>query len=309
MVSTIVFGPTGNIASVAARTAAEHGAQVALAMRDPSKDIPGLSKETEKAGKFTRIQADLTKPETVAEAIKTSGAKRAFIYLAHGSQDHMKATLEAMKGAGIDFVVFLSSFTIGIGGDRPLRDIPPADIIPYLHAQVEASLDDVFGDENYVAVRPGAFVTNLVRDIGGIKAGEVPIFGPHFPQDLITPGDMGRVSGTILVKGANNGQKKVFLYGPQVISHREAIGEIGKVLGKDIKIKDLNVEEGREHFAQLGFPQVIIDYFVRMLEMAAAERNRFPHYEEGVKNVKEYTGQSSTSFQDWLKENKGLFEA
>ena len=112
------------------------------------------------------MQADLLKPETIAEAVKTSGAKRAFIYLAHGAQDNMKSTIEAMKAAGVEFVVFLSSFTVHT--DKPLRDIPPSDIIDYLHAQVEANLDDVFGAEHYVAVRPGAFVTNLLRDKQGI---------------------------------------------------------------------------------------------------------------------------------------------
>ena len=48
---------------------------------------------------------------------------------------------------------------------------------------------------------------------------------------------MGRVSGTILVNGPKNGQKKVYVYGPQLIAHRDAVKEIGKVLGKDVTIK------------------------------------------------------------------------
>ena len=309
MASVIVFGPTGNIGSVAARTAAEHGAKVALAMRDTNKAIPGLSKEKEQAGSFTRVQADLRKPETVAEAVKTSGAKRAFIYLAHGTPDHMKSTLEAMKAAGVDFVVFLSSFTIH--RDKPLRDIPPSDIIDYMHAQVEANLDDVFGSEHYVAVRPGAFATNLLRDKKGIAAGEVPLFAGQSQQDCITPGDMGRVSGKILVEGPKNGQQKVYLYGPQVMSHRETIGEIGKALGKEIKITDLNAEEGRNHFMQLGFPPAFVDYFIRKLgESTGLEWSAiFPLYEEGVENVKLYTGRPSTTFQEWVGANKELFDA
>ena len=192
---------------MAAQTAAEHGAKVALAMRDPNKAIPGLTKEKEESGSFTRIQADLLNPDTVAEAVKSSGAKRAFIYLAHGGSDHMKATIEAMKAAGIEFVVFLSSFTVHT--DKPLRDIPPSDIIDYIHAQVEANLDDVFGPEHYVAVRPGAFATNLLRDKKGILAGEVPLYGGQWKQDWTSAVDMGRVSGTILVNGPKNGQKKV----------------------------------------------------------------------------------------------------
>ena len=55
MATVIVFGPTGNIASVAARTAQQHGAKVWLAMRDPSKAIPGLTAEAEQAGNYSRV--------------------------------------------------------------------------------------------------------------------------------------------------------------------------------------------------------------------------------------------------------------
>ena len=221
----------------------------------------------------------------------------------------MKATIEAMKGAGVEFVVFLSSFTVHT--DKPLREIPPSDIIDYWHGMVEANLDDVFGADHYVAVRPGAFVTNLLRDKGGIIAGEVPLFGGEWQQDWIVPGDMGRVSGTILVQGPKNGQKKVYLYGPQLLAQNDAIIEIGKALGKDLKIKKLDADGARAHFKTLGFPPPLIEYFVTKManvsELKGAEV--FPSYEEGVENVKLYTGRPSTPFKEWLGENKQIFEA
>ena len=221
MAPVIVFGPTGNIGSVTAKAAADHGAKVILAMRDTNKAIPGLSKEEEQSGNFERVTADLTKPDTIAEAVKKTGAKRACIYLAHGSQDHMKGTVEALKSAGVDFVVFLSSFTT-YRESGTLRDIPPSDIIDFLHAQVEANLEDLFPEHN-VAMRLGSFATNLLRDKKGIQDGEVPLYMSSWQQDAITATDMGRVAGSILVNGPKNGQKKVYVYGPQLISHRDAI--------------------------------------------------------------------------------------
>ena len=102
-------------------------------MRDTSKSIRGLD---ESKGGFERVQADLNKPDSVSAAVKQTGAKRAFIYAAHGSPDHMKGSLEAMKSAGVDFVVFLSSFTV----TGKLEDIPPNEFISYLHARIEISL-------------------------------------------------------------------------------------------------------------------------------------------------------------------------
>ncbi|KUM66854.1 hypothetical protein ACN42_g132 [Penicillium freii] len=96
-----------------------------------------------KPGVSKKIQADLTGPGSVAAAVNESRAKRAFIHLAFGSSDHTKTTLEALKSAGIDFVVFLSSYTV-LG---EARDVEPSDIIPYIHAQVEINLDEIFGPE------------------------------------------------------------------------------------------------------------------------------------------------------------------
>jgi hypothetical protein len=279
-------------------------------MRDTSKSIPGLTEELEKSGGFSRVQADLQEPETVSQAVKTSGAKRAFIYLVHGAKDFLKASITAMKDAGIEFVVFLSSFTIHT--DKGLREIPPSELIPYFHAQVEANLDDTFGPDNYVAVRPGCFVTNLLSEKDGIVAGEVKIYGGTFEQDNITPGDIGRVAGTILVSGPRNGQKKVYLYGPETLSIHDSIAKIGKVLGKDLAITTLGQKEGYDKYVAQGFPPIFAQYMVDTLATMGPDKGdgkRFPNYEEGVKNVELYTGKPSTGLEEWVQENKAIFGA
>ncbi|KGO42116.1 hypothetical protein PEX1_077130 [Penicillium expansum] len=303
MSSVIVFGPTGGVASVAALTARENGAKVFLAMRDTQKQIPGLSTEQEQEGGFERIQADLTNPDSVAAAVKASGAKRAFTYVAFGTSDHMRATFTAMKSAGIEFVVFLSSYTIA---GEP-KDVAPADIIPYIHAQVEVSLDEIFGLENYVALRPGGFITNLLRFKKGIEAGEVRIWAPGFQFDCITPGDIGRVGGTILVQGPKNGQKKVYLYGPRVIAQGDAIVAIGKIIGKDVKLTLIDEEEALGQFIAGGIPKPFGEYMIRKSASTSNELTDRAYYQTGVENVELYTGKASTKFEDWVEANKGLF--
>lgn len=309
MTSVIVFGPTGQVGSVAARTAAGLGATVWLAMRDPSKNIPGLSKDSEAAGGFQRVQADLQNPESVSQAIKTSGAKHAFIYLVHHASDHLQGTITAMKTAGIEFVVFLSSFTILV--NQALREIPSSDLIPYVHAQVEANLDDVFGSDNFVAVRPGCFATNLLSEKGGIVANDVKLYGAEFEQDNIIPSDIGRVVGNILVSGPKNGQKKVYLYGPEILSIHDSIATIGKVLGKDLKVTILTPKEGYDKFIKLGMPPLFADYMVKTQSTKGPDKGngeRFPNYKEGVDNVLLYTGQPPVSLEQWVKENKTVFD-
>lgn len=301
--SVIVFGPTGSVASFVARTAQENGTKVFLAMRDTKKPIPGLSAEQEKQGNFERVQADLTSPDSVADAVKASGAKRAFTYLGHGTSDHMRGTLTALKSNGIEFVVFLSSYTVS--GD--LKAVPPSELISFIHAQVEISLDEIFGPENYVVLRPGGFATNLLRYKKGIQEGEVKLFAPNFEFDCITPRDMGRVGGTILVQGPRNGQSKVYIYGPKILPQGEAIVTVGKVLGKDVKITSISAEEGMEQYVQSGVPKPVAEYMVRKSSTSTNDIGSRTCYDEGVENVKLYTGEPSMGLEEWVAANKGLF--
>lgn len=94
----IVFGPTGGVASATAIAAQKHGAKVYLGMRDTTKPIPNLNSTQEKAGDFSRIQADLTQPSTLKEAALKSGAKHAFVYLKAAD---LKASLSALKEGGV----------------------------------------------------------------------------------------------------------------------------------------------------------------------------------------------------------------
>jgi len=271
-------------------------------MRDPSKPIPGLSQDPGSSDGFHRVQADLQKPDTVSKAVQVSGAKRAFIYLAHGSADHMRGAIEALKAAGVEFVVFLSSFTIHL--DKGLRDIPATDFIPYVHAQVEANLDDVFGEENYVALRAGAFASNLLQYRQGIAAGEVSMWSGKFEQDNIVPGDIGRVAGNILVSGPKNGQQKVYLYGPETRSVHDSVVKIGEILGKEVKIRFLSREEALKDFISQGRPEPLAKYMVEAMDSKGLDK---PRYEEGVGNVELYTEKPATRFEDWVGENREVF--
>lgn len=306
--TVIVFGPTGNVGSHVARTAQEYGAKVYLAMRDTSKTIPGLTTEQEKQGGFERITADLTKPDTVEEAVKQSGAKRAFIYLAHQSQDAMKSTIEALKSAGVELVVFLSSYTI----TKPPAEVPSNELIPYWHAQVEINLEKVFGPKGYVAIRPGGFATNTLGWYGpGIKAGEVKLFAPDVKFDWTPAHDMGGVAGAILAKGPKDGDKIVYVFGPQFISQKDAFEIIQKeALSKPVKVTVLDdPAEQVKQLSAIGIPAPVGQYITDVMEKRSQGGNKdeFMQLEEGQQNVQKYLNRPGVTFEQFVKENKSLF--
>ena len=307
----IVFGATGHVGSAAAIRAQQLGAKVTLSVRDLQKPIHNLSLEEEKARGFRRVQADLTQPETVDSAVRSTGAKHAFIYLVRTEKDYLRPTIEALKSAGIEFVVFLSSYTVQ--GD--IREITPSYYIPYVHAQIEISLGDVFGSDGYVAIRPGYFNTNAARWATMIRDGEVKIPYPDVKFDWITPADIGRATGTILVQGmqATEGaepRNSITIYGPKLLSQREAVGIFSRVLGKDIKVTERSNEEAVESMVKAGMPSTLAGQVVALLagwggggELDFGLNSKT--HEEAVANFQKYAGQLTT-LEDWAKANKDL---
>lgn len=310
----IVFGPSGQVAAAAACFALEKGAQVALAMRDTKKTVPGLSPEQEQKAGVERIYADLTKPDTVRAAVEQTGAKGAFMYCLFGNP--LRPSIEALKAAGIEFVVFNSS--AGVRGD--LRRIPKSDFIAWEHAQVEIALEEVFGIPNYIAVRGGAFASNILKWKDMVKKGELKVVYPEAGFSYITPEDVGRVCGALLVAGSQvletkGGCNIVNLTGPNLVSQREAAQVIGKVIGKGLPLVELSEEEGVRFFVDsFGLPESGAKGMVKRLgEMAKTGHTSGEYqgaiYEEAVGNVEKYTGRPSVTLFQWLKENKSSFEA
>ncbi|KAF2105142.1 NAD(P)-binding protein [Rhizodiscina lignyota] len=316
----IIFGPTGHVGSAVTRSIHNYGNnKVFLAMRDPQKPIPGLSREQEKERDFERIQADLRNPESIHSVVGTSGAKRAFIYLIHGSTDNMRSSIEALKSAGIEYVVFLSS--VSVKGD--LRSIQHDNHIPWVHAQVEIALDDVFGHGNFVAIRPAYFANNALWWKKMIaERGEVKLVYPQAKFDNITPTDMGRVAAAFLAGGVEVDESvdepnSVNLCGPEMISQRDMWGIIGRVLGKNLKITEMDEKEALEVIEkEMGMPALVVPQLIAIYKRRAEEESEGRSgdwfqdaYMRSKENVPKYAGTKPTTLEEWVKENTWEFEA
>ncbi|KAJ6507699.1 NmrA-like family protein [Mycena vitilis] len=273
-ISVLIFGATGAVGSACARHAHSLGATVTLAVRDTKKPIPGLSLEQEKAAGYKRVQADLTQPETVTEAVAQSGAKHAFVYLIFsppGESDPNRAALKALKSAGVEFVVFLSSFTVALYE-------PAIDRVP---------------EHDYVALRPAGFASNTLRWAGMFKAGVVKMPHPETNFDWIVPEDIGRAGATILVG--------------------DAAEIIGKVVGKELTVEAISDEEAVKDLAP-HLPEYLARHLVGSLvngfKGSSLSLETFwvsGQYNVAVENVRKYAGKATT-LAEWATKNKHAFE-
>lgn len=302
--TTIIFGPTGHVGSSAARAALRQNTKVILAMRDTAKPIHPDLENSEK------VYADLTKPSTIHDAVTNTGAKHAFIYLVFGNSDHMRSSIEALKEAGIEFVVFLSSE--GIQSD--VKNVAASDFISYAHAQVEINLSEVFGEKGYVAVRPAWFASNSVQWNPMFRGGEVKVLHPEAKWDWISPADIGRVCGTIAagVLQATGGKNVVHLNGPQLLSQRDAVAVIARALGKEVKVLEIDEVAYVEQMTNgSGLPEPVAKHLAKVLSNRGAGTDGMyvgQVYEEAVNNISKYGGRKAETFEEWVAENKQDFE-
>ncbi|GAQ42492.1 hypothetical protein AtubIFM56815_004853 [Aspergillus tubingensis] len=292
----IIFGATGEVGSAAALQAHHEGATVSLATRNLSKAIPQLAHIP-----FKRYEADLTRPSTLAAAVCDAGAKAAFIYGVFDDQDFMRGALRTLKAAGVEFVVFLSSFLIL----TDIHNVDPSDIVPWEHAQVELALEEVYGRDSYVTVRPAFYASNLFHQKQAIQQGEVRLPNPEAKFDFISSKDIGQVAGTILVHGAQ--EHIVRLLGPERMTLREAVEIIGEALSQIVRVTAVSREEGAAQLEAAGVPPPMVQWHLyNVIDRASLYLESSQALITGD-NISKYAHHPPQRFRDWVEEHKAQF--
>ncbi|KAH8776699.1 hypothetical protein F5883DRAFT_410644 [Diaporthe sp. PMI_573] len=308
--NVIIFGPTGAVGGSAALEASKRGAKVWLAMRNTSKAIGEIPEDVEKSGKFERVQADLTDPGSVAAAVKRSGAKAAYVYLVFGSQDHLRGSLQALKDAGVEYVVFLSSTSVEPGKD--LRSYAPEHFIGYSHAQVELALEEI-GFPYVTALRPASFASNHLNIIldKSAKPPKANIAYGDTLVDNIVPHDIGAVGGAVLVERPSNGKEIIYLWGPDIITIKDSWAIIKRVTGRnDFDTTPLEPEEWLTRVSQ-HTPLPVAKEILRLNdEMRNPEASLSKsEYQQAVANIKKFSGKEPTRFEAYIEAHKKDWQA
>lgn len=309
--NVIVFGPTGTVGGITALEAHKRGAHVWLAMRDPSKTIPDIPSDVEKSGKFSRVQADLTDPTSVTKAIQESGAKAAYVYLIHGAKDHSRGALQALHDAGVESVVFLSTYYAQ--QDVDLRSITSDTFIPWAHAQVELAAGEI-GFPYFTALRPAQFASNPFKNFldRTTKPFKALYIYPDATTDNIAPEDIGAVSAAVLVERPHAGTEAIYLAGPEIKTAAQTWELVKKVSGReDIDTTPLSKEDFAQRLAAHRLPPPLID---NLLKNQDDTLDRSYYYEDSVyrpavENIKKYTGREATKFEDYLEAHKAEWQS
>ncbi|KAM0190284.1 hypothetical protein ACHAPA_010764 [Fusarium lateritium] len=303
----IIFGATGVVGRAAAFEAQSRGAQVTLAMRNTKKPIPGLTSATEKELGFTRVQADLSDPQSVERAVSESGATVAFSYILFDAEDGLLETYKAMKRAGITHVVLLSSFCVTENGGAK-ASVQVEEILAVVHGKAELALAE--SGVSFTIIRPAYFSSNIqmLEDWEEVKRGELGIAYPEATFDYLAPEDVGTLAGARIVEPAPSSSELVITQcGPELLSQKRAWSIISKGLGMDITVKEITDEEHREKLKARGFPEAMIKSSVdRLADLARDPSVMYDPsaFKEATGNFEKYTGRQPTTLASWVEKHR-----
>ncbi|KAG9513036.1 hypothetical protein KCV07_g9088, partial [Aureobasidium melanogenum] len=309
----LVFGATGEVGSAVALEAHALGARVSIAMRDTTKHNDWISPEQEHTADLQRAKADLTDTEAVTSAVKETGAQAAFIYAVH-SKDTLRGAIAALRDAGIQYIVFLSTSQVRTAGSikDDIRSIGRDYFIPWQHAQIEIALEEL--NMPHTAIRAGFFASNPLR-LYLDKSSEpksVDLLAPDMPHDPIDPGDIGRAAAAMLVnprlyKSDYQGpyaKDIVYLTGPALSSQTEQWEIINLELaaaGKPrVETNHITVGQYLENMAKRHVPDMI----ARSLAESMTETRALyvaEDYDKQRDNVELLTGRRPIFFGSFVK--------
>jgi len=274
----LVTGVTGQVGGELAKRLVAAGADVRGLTRDASHARAALHGAR-------AVQGDFDVPSTLAAAF--AGAQSAF-FVAPASPRLAELGghfFEAAKNAGVRHVVIVSSATI---------QFEPRPAIGHWHWELEQRLEA--SGLGWTMLRPGNFASNVLRWVPMIR-GQGTVFQPYgdAKSSPIDPHDIAAVAFTALTTPNHEG-KRYTLTGPELLSAREQVEKIGKVLGKVIRFIDVPEDGARRGMIGAGMPELMADAVLEVVR-ASATSGGFK-----TTTVRDVTGREARSFDDWLRD-------
>ncbi len=251
----VVLGATGHTGSAVANTLLERKQPVRVVVRSPEKGAAWKAKGAEVA------LASYEDPSSLAQALR--GAEGAYLLVPpnYGAQawlasqqKAMTQAAEAVKAAGLQHVVFLSS----VGGQLP-EGTGPIRAVRYGEQVLGAACPHL------TILRPPYFFDNWGPVLETVKAqGVLPTFLPPGAKlPMISTRDIGRIAAERLLAGGH-GRTVVEIMGPEPYSPNDVAAELGRLLGRPVTAQQVPLSEAIPTFTSLGFSDEAAQLFEEM---------------------------------------------
>ncbi|HEY3454886.1 MAG TPA: NAD(P)H-binding protein [Bryobacteraceae bacterium] len=277
----LVTGATGNVGSEVASQLLERGGQVRAFTRHPEK-LGTWSKRADV------VKGDFQNPDTLARAME--GVDAVFLMSQGPDVESFRQIVQAIKAAGGNRVVFLSSILAG----------EPEYEIGRMHLAKEEAIREAGLNGKFL--RATGFMTNSYQWIETIQEqGKVfnALGDAKFPP--IAGEDIAAVAIRALTDPKLSGE--VFeLTGGELISVRDEVKILGKILGRELQCIDIPVEVAVQNMVRSGLPQKMAEAVGQSLGSLRNGRSAVV-----LNTVEKVTGRAPITYETWARKHAAQF--
>jgi uncharacterized protein YbjT (DUF2867 family) len=274
--TVVVTGATGNVGAPLITELVAAGIAVRAVTRTPSA-VPGPG------------------VTTFASALHALPGADAVFLNSRALGDELERTVVAAREAGVTRLVALSAINADddfarqpsrFRGDRN-REVE--------QLAVDSSLE-------WVSLRPSVFASNFAGMWAAqIRAGDV-VGGPYASASTapIADGDIAAVAARALLTDDFVAQR-IPLTGPQALTNTQLVGEIGAVLGRELRYVEAPPDVVRQRFLGIGFSAEFADAYMALLAETVDRPALVTH------DVEKILGRPATFFAEWVAGHRNLF--
>lgn len=282
----LVIGPTGNV-----------GREVLSQLTAAGRQVRALTRNTETVrfpSDVELVRGDLTVPESLDRCLE--GIDTAFLVWTAPLGTVAPVLGRIAKHARR--IVFLSS---PHKTAHPLFQKPQPNPTATLHKQIEQWIEN--SEMEWTFLRPGMLAANALRWWAPqIRAGDV-VRWPYLavPTAPIHERDIAAVAVRALCEDGH-ARAEYVLTGSQSLTQLEQLSQIGRVIGRSLRIEEISPEQARRKLFNL-WPAAVAN----MLLDAWAGAIGQPAFVTST--VKEITGTPACTFLDWITGHAAEFTA
>ncbi|MFB7507899.1 SDR family oxidoreductase [Streptomyces broussonetiae] len=281
----LVIGARGGVGRHVVEQLLAVGEPVRASVRDPRAraDLPAAADV---------VTADLTRPDTLRRAL--DGVRRVFLYAPSAGAEGFAAVAAE---AGLERVVLLSSGSVLLPGME-------RNAIAQEHRAVE----DVLSAAGlpWVPVRPLVLASNSLRWAESIRSsGTVRLVHCDAVTAPVHERDVAAGAVTALGVGAGDAvapdpSSAAVLTGPELISQRRQVEQIGRAIGRTLRIEELSPDQAREHYGRFSDPATV-EAILQFLALAATGGSPC------TPTVRRVLGRPGHTFEQWARDHAADF--
>ncbi len=272
------------------------GSEVLRRLQAAGVPVRAMTRSTESAERLRAsgaevVVADLADSSSLAPAVQGIDA----VYVANPSTpqiaEHEGNLARAAVAAGVGHLVKLS--VIGAADDAPLE-------FGRLHAESERAIAD--SGIAWTMLRPNGFMQNTLAWAAQIAGGTIhgPVMDARWA--IVDVRDIGAVAATALSDPAAHAGRSYTLTGPEASSPREQVAILSELLGREIAVQELSIEQAQQAMLGAGVPAWTVERLGELWRLYA------DGLAESVSpDVERVSGSAPRSYRDFAADHLAAF--